>query len=135
YGAEMTQFAIGRTHRFKAAVSGAGVFDEASEFGTEEGPADDLWYFGTPWEHPEVYARNSPSIYIGNAKTPTLIVHGEQDHANPVGQSLALYRALKFLGVETELITYPGEGHGMQQVKHQIDILQRMLDWYGGHLK
>jgi dipeptidyl aminopeptidase/acylaminoacyl peptidase len=134
YGGEMTQWAIGHTNRFKAAVSGGGVFDEAAEFGTEDGAAEDLWYFGSPWEHPEVYARNSPASYIRNAKTPTLIVHGEEDHNNPLGQSLALYRALKYFGVESELVTYPGEPHLPRQEKHQVDILQRMLDWYDRHL-
>jgi dipeptidyl aminopeptidase/acylaminoacyl peptidase len=134
YGGEMTQWAIGHSTRFKAAVSGGGVFDEAAEFGTEDGPAEDLWYFGSPWEHPEVYARNSPANYLRNVKTPTLIVHGEEDHNNPVGQSLALYRALKYFGVESELVTYPGEPHLPRQERHQIDILQRMLDWYDRHL-
>jgi dipeptidyl aminopeptidase/acylaminoacyl peptidase len=134
YGGQMTQWAIGHTNRFKAAVSGGGVFDEAAEFGTENGAAEDLWYFGSPWEHPEVYARNSPASYIRNAKTPTLIVHGEEDHNNPLGQSLALYRALKYFGVESELVTYPGEPHLPRQEKHQVDILQRMLDWYDRHL-
>jgi len=135
YGAEMTQWAIGHTHRFRAAVSGGGVFDEAAEFGTEDGSAEDLWYFGTPWEHPEIYARNSPATFIKNATTPTLIVHGEEDRNNPLGQSLALYRALKYLGVESELITYPGEGHLPLQPKHQVDILQRMLDWFDRYMK
>jgi dipeptidyl aminopeptidase/acylaminoacyl peptidase len=135
YGAQMTQWAIGHTNRFKAAVSGGGVFDEAAEFGTEDGAAEDLWYLGTPWENPAVFARNSPAAFIRNAKTPTLIVHGEADQNNPVGQSLALYRALKYFGVETELVIYPGEPHLPRQEKHQIDVLQRMLDWFDRYLK
>ena len=97
-------------------------------------PAEDEWYFGTPWYHPDVFAQNSPATFIRNARTPTLIVHGEDDRNNPVGQSRALYRALKHNGVECELIVYPGEGHLPAQEKHQIDILQRMLDWYDRHL-
>jgi len=135
YGAQMSAWAIGHTNRFAAAVIGGCVFDEASEYGTEDSPADDEWYFGTPWEHPEVYARNSPATFIGNAKTPTLIVHGEDDPTNPVGQSKALYRALKHLGVEARLVTYPGEPHLPRQEQHQVDILKRMLDWYDQHLK
>jgi dipeptidyl aminopeptidase/acylaminoacyl peptidase len=135
YGAEMTQWAIGHTQRFRAAVSGQGVFDQAAEFGTESGPADDEWAFGLPWEHPEVFARNSPATSIRFARTPTLIVHGEDDRTNPVGQSMALYRALKHYGVESELIIYPGEGHLPHQERHQIDILRRMLDWYDRHLQ
>ena len=64
-----------------------------------------------------------------------MIVHGEADHNNPVGQSQALYRALKHLGVETELAVYPGEPHGPRKAKHQVDIMERMLRWYEGHLK
>jgi dipeptidyl aminopeptidase/acylaminoacyl peptidase len=134
YGGQMTQWAIAHTNRFRAAVSGGGVFDEAAEFGTEDSPAGDEWYFGAPWEHPEVYARNSPSTYIASARTPTLILHGEDDPTNPVTQSRALYRALKRLGVETELVTYPGEGHLPRQELHQVDILTRMLDWFDRHL-
>ena len=134
YGGQMTQWAIAHTDRFRAAVSGGGVFDEAAEFGTEDSPAGDEWYLGTPWEHPEVYARNSPSTYIANARTPILIVHGEDDPTNPVAQSRALYRALKRLGVETELVTYPGEAHLPRQESHEVDILKRMLDWFDRHL-
>lgn len=135
YGGEMTQWAITQTNRFKAAVTGGGVFDQAAEFGTEDSPAGDEWYFGTPWEHPEVFARNSPATYIRNAKTPTLILHGEDDHNNPVSQSRELYRALKHYGVESELIVYPSEGHLPRQEKHQIDILERMLEWFDRYLK
>jgi dipeptidyl aminopeptidase/acylaminoacyl peptidase len=135
YGGEMTQWAITQTNRFRAAVTGGGVFDQAAEFGTEDDPAADEWYFGTPWDNPEVFARNSPATFIRNAKTPMLIVHGEDDHNNPVIQSRELYRALKRYGVESELIVYPGEGHLPHQEKHQIDILQRMLDWFDHYLK
>ena len=62
-----------RRSRFKAAVVGAGVFDQQAEFETENDPAGDEWYFGTPREHPEVFAGNSPATYIGRARTPTLI--------------------------------------------------------------
>ncbi len=134
YGAEMTAWAIGHTTRFAAAVAGAGVFDQAAEFGTENGPAGDEWHFGTPWNNPDVFAKNSPSSSIKNAKTPTLIVHGEADRNNPIGQSQALYRALKHLGVETELVTYPGEPHGPQKAKNQRDIMERMLAWFDAHL-
>ncbi|MGA9527576.1 MAG: S9 family peptidase [Terriglobales bacterium] len=135
YGGEMTQWAITQTNRFKAAVTGGGVFDQTLEFGTEDSPAGDEWYFGTPWEHPEVFASNSPATYIRNAKTPTLILHGEDDHNNPVSQSRELYRALKRYGVECELVVYPGEGHLPRQEKHQIDMLKRMLGWFDRYLK
>jgi dipeptidyl aminopeptidase/acylaminoacyl peptidase len=134
YGGEMTMWAITQSNRFKAAVAGAGVFDQVAEFETEEDPANDEWYFGVPWERPDVFARNSPSTYIRNAKTPTLIFAGEDDTTNPVGQSKGLYRALKHIGVEGEMVLYPGEGHSPKKGSYNIDMFQRLLDWYNRHL-
>ena len=134
YGGEMSEWAITQTNLFKAAVVGAGVFDQAAEFETESNPAGDEWYFGTPWEHQDVFARNSPSNYIRNAHTPALICDGEDDEDNPVGQSKGLYRALKHFGVETELVLYPDEGHSPKKGSYNIDMFQRLLDWYDRHL-
>jgi dipeptidyl aminopeptidase/acylaminoacyl peptidase len=134
YGGEMTAWAIGHTDRFKAAVFGAGVYDQQAEFETEDGPQGDEWYFGTPWDQPEIFTRNSPSTAIRNARTPTLILCGEDDENNPVGQSKGLYRALKHLGVATELVTYPGEGHSPRKLSNNVDMFQRILDWYVVHV-
>jgi len=135
YGGYMAEWAITQTNRFKAAVSGAGMFDLAAEFGTEVGPEGDEWYFGTPWEHPELFIHSSPYTYIKNARTPTLILQGENDPIDPVGQSTALYRALKRYGVETELVVYPREPHGPREEKHQLDVLTRMTAWFERYLK
>jgi dipeptidyl aminopeptidase/acylaminoacyl peptidase len=135
YGGEMAAWAITQTTRFKAAVFGAGVFDQAAEFETENDPAGDEWYFGTPWEDPEVFARNSPSTYVRNAHTPTLILAGDNDANNPVGQSKGFYRALKHFGVESEMVTYPGEGHSPRRGTYNIDMFERILEWYDRHLK
>jgi dipeptidyl aminopeptidase/acylaminoacyl peptidase len=135
YGGYMAEWAITQTNRFKAAVSGAGMFDLAAEFGTEVGPEGDEWYFGTPWEHPELFIHSSPYTYIKNARTPTLILQGENDPIDPVGQSTALNRALKRYGVETELVVYPREPHGPREEKHQLDVLTRMTGWFDRYLK
>jgi dipeptidyl aminopeptidase/acylaminoacyl peptidase len=134
YGGYMAEWAITQTNRFKAAVSGAGMFDLAAEYGTEVGPEGDEWYYTTPWEHPERFYKSSPVTYIKNAKTPTLILQGENDPVDPIGQSSALYRALKRYNVETELVVYPREPHGPREEKHQLDILTRMVGWFDKHL-
>jgi dipeptidyl aminopeptidase/acylaminoacyl peptidase len=134
YGGEMTAWATTQTNRFKAAVVGGVVFDQTAEFEMEDSPSGDEWYFGTPWEHPDVFARNSPSTFIRNARTPTLILHGANDPANPVGQAMALYRALKHFKVEAQLVTYPREGHLPREEMHQVDMLRRMLAWFDAHL-
>jgi dipeptidyl aminopeptidase/acylaminoacyl peptidase len=135
YGGEMSEWAITQTGRFKAAVVGAGVFDQQAEFETENNPAGDEWYFGTPWEHPDVFARNSPATYIRYAHTPTLIFDGQDDTSNPVGQSKGLYRALKHFGVETQMVLYPGEGHSPRSGSYNIDMFERILNWYDRFLK
>jgi dipeptidyl aminopeptidase/acylaminoacyl peptidase len=135
YGGEMSAWAITQTARFKAAVAGACVFDQQAEFETEEDPAADEWYFGTPWEHADVFARNSPATHIRNAHTPTLIFDGEDDASNPVGQSKGLYRALKHFGVQTEMVLYPGEGHSPRRGSYNIDMFERILNWYDRFLK
>jgi len=128
-------WATTQTNRFHAAVAGGCVFDQAAEFETEASSEGDEWFFGTPWDHPEVFARNSPSTYISRARTPTLIVHGKDDRNNPVGQAQGLYKALKHYSVECQLVLYPGEGHLPRQEKHQINILERMLAWYDHYLQ
>jgi dipeptidyl aminopeptidase/acylaminoacyl peptidase len=135
YGGYMAAWAITQTQRFKAAVSGAGMSDLAAEFGTEEHPAYDEWFYGLPYEKPDRFHRSSPLTYAKNAHTPTLILQGEADVIDPKGQSEALYRALKRYGVETELVIYPREGHGLKEEKHLVDRLNRLVAWFDKHLK
>jgi dipeptidyl aminopeptidase/acylaminoacyl peptidase len=135
YGGYMASWAITQTNRFKAALSGAGLSDLASEFGTEDGSSYDEWFFGTPYEKPQGFVNSSPITFIKNARTPTLILQGEDDVVDPIGQSQQLYRGLKRYGVETEFVVYPREGHGFREEKHQLDVLNRLLDWFQRHLQ
>jgi dipeptidyl aminopeptidase/acylaminoacyl peptidase len=135
YGGYMSEWAVTQTDQFKAAVSGAGMANLISEFGTEHGPAYDEWFFGVPYEHPERFLNSSPFLYLKNAKTPTLILQGESDPVDPIGQSEELYRGLKRYGVQTELVVYPREPHGFQEGKHRLDVLNRMLAWFEKYLK
>jgi len=135
YGGYMSEWAITQTNRFKAAVTGAGLADLASEFGTENGSSYDEWFYGTPYEKPEGFAKSSPITYIKNAHTPTLILQGDADVTDPIGQSQQLYRGLKRYGVESDFVVYPREGHGFREEKHLIDRLNRIIAWYDAHLK
>jgi dipeptidyl aminopeptidase/acylaminoacyl peptidase len=135
YGGYMSEWAITQTNRFKAAVSGAGMSNLIAEFGTERGPAYDEWFYGQPYEKPEGFLKSSPILYMKNAKTPTLILQGEADTTDPIGQSQALYRALKHYGVKAEFVTYPREPHGIGEEKHELDMLDRILAWYDENLK
>jgi dipeptidyl aminopeptidase/acylaminoacyl peptidase len=135
YGGYMAAWAVTQTNRFKAAVSGAGMSDLATEFGTEDGPAYDEWFYGLPYEKLEGFAKSSPMTYVRNVHTPTLLLHGENDRTDPLGQSQMFYRALKRYGVESEFVVYPREPHGLQEEKHQIDRLNRVVRWFDAHLK
>jgi dipeptidyl aminopeptidase/acylaminoacyl peptidase len=137
YGGYMSEWAITQTTRFKAAVSGAGLSNLISEYGTEEGPSYDEWFYGAPYEPDKVagFLNSSPFVHLKNVKTPTLILQGDADPVDPPGQSQELYRGLKRYGVETELVVYPREPHGFHEEKHLLDRLNRILAWYDKHLK
>jgi dipeptidyl aminopeptidase/acylaminoacyl peptidase len=112
YGGEMAAFVEGKTTRFKAIISGAPVIDQHSEYGTEDSSWYDRWYFGKPWEHPEDAWRQSPLASAGKASTPFLLLQGEGDTTDPLGQSMEMYRALRQMGVPVDLVTYPRDNHG-----------------------
>ena len=135
YGGYMAEWAITQTNRFKAAVSGAGLSNLVSEFGTEFGSSYDKWFFGVPYENLDGFMKSSPVKYLKKARTPTLILQGEADTTDPLGQSQELYRGLKYYGVEAELVVYPREGHGLREEKHLVDRLNRIIAWYEKHLK
>jgi dipeptidyl aminopeptidase/acylaminoacyl peptidase len=134
YGGYMAEWAITQTNEFKVAVSGAGMANLVSEFGMEDHPAGDEWFFGTPWESLDKFLNSSPFIHFKDAKTPTLILQGDADTIDPLGQSQELYRGLKRYGVETELVVYPREPHGFHEEKHLLDRLNRILAWYDKYL-
>jgi dipeptidyl aminopeptidase/acylaminoacyl peptidase len=135
YGGYMSEWAITQTTRFKAAVSGAGLSNLISEYGTERGPSYDEWFYGLPYEKPDGFLNSSPFLYLKNAKTPTLILQGDADSVDPLGQSQELYRGLKRYGVESELVIYPREPHGFHEQKHLLDRLNRIIAWYDTHLQ
>ncbi len=135
YGGYMASWAITQTNRFKAAVSGAGMADLATEFGTEEEASYDRWFYGLPYENLAGFQHSSPIGFIKNAKTPTLILQGEADTTDPLSQSQMLYRGLRAYGVETELVVYPREGHGLREEKHRVDSLNRIIGWFDRYVR
>jgi dipeptidyl aminopeptidase/acylaminoacyl peptidase len=136
YGGFMTMWAVTQTNRFRAAVAGAGIANWLSYTG-ENGISE--WmvpFFGaTAYENKAVYAQSSPINFIANARTPTLIVVGERDAECPAPQSFEFWRGLQHVGVKTQLIVYPDEGHGFQNPAHKRDLLQRTIRWFDTYLK
>ena len=130
YGGYMAEWAITQTTRFKASVSGAGMANLASEFGTEDGVAYDHWFWGPPYENADLFLKHSPIAFLKHAKTPTLIIQGEEDETDPKGQSQELYRGLHYYHVPCELVLYPREPHGFRELNHNVDFYGRMLAWF-----
>jgi dipeptidyl aminopeptidase/acylaminoacyl peptidase len=137
YGGYMAAWAVTQTNRFKASVSGAPMTDLASEFGTESPGVNigDTWALGTPYENLELFNHRSPVAFVKNVRTPTLLLNGEEDTTDPIGQCQQFYRGLRRYGVETEFVAYPRMGHGPSEEKHQLDVLNRMLAWFEKYLK
>jgi dipeptidyl aminopeptidase/acylaminoacyl peptidase len=137
YGGYMAAWAVTQTDRFAASVSGAPMTDLAVEYGTETSSinAYDTWYLGTPYENPDLFIKRSPTTYIKDVQTPTMILCGENDHTDPIGQCYIFHRGLKRYSVDTEFIVYPREGHGLSEEKHRIDVLNRMLNWFAKYLE
>lgn len=138
YGGYLTNWVVTHTDRFRAAATQRGVCDMRSI--AMAGDNGLLWlqdYFGGyPWEQPEVYARNSPISYIANCTTPLFIEHEEEDHRCPMDQAEQMFNSLQKLGVETVLIRYPNESHGMSRdggPLHRVDRLVRIIDWFKRH--
>jgi dipeptidyl aminopeptidase/acylaminoacyl peptidase len=130
-GGFMTEWAITHTRRFKAAVAEAGHSDFFSLYGTSYMRASLLVTFvKSPYEDRTVYDAHSPITFVRNCRTPTLVLHGALDRGVPVTQGYEFSTALKALGVETEMVVYPREGHGIRERAHQIDIQRRVVAWF-----
>jgi dipeptidyl aminopeptidase/acylaminoacyl peptidase len=137
YGGYMAAWAVTQTDRFKASVSGAPMTDLASEFGTESPGVNigDTWALGTPYENLDLFVSRSPVTFVKRVKTPTLLLNGEEDTTDPIGQCQQFYRGLRRYNVETEFVMYPRMGHGPSEEKHQLDVLNRMIAWFEKYLR
>ncbi len=136
YGGYMTMWAVTQTERFRAAVAGAGISDWLSYVGQCDYPRWVEGHFAAcVYEDPLIYARSSPMNYIKNVKTPTLILAGAGDGVCPAAQSFEYWRALHNLGVKTELVVYPDEGHMITKPEHIRDVTQRRIEWFNQFLK
>jgi dipeptidyl aminopeptidase/acylaminoacyl peptidase len=136
YGGFQTMFAVTQTHRFKAAVAGAGISNWQSYYGEN---SIDQWmrpYFGASvYDDPAIYAKSSAINFIKNVTTPTLIVVGDRDGECPAPQSFEFWHALRSRGVATQLVVYPNEGHGFVDPIHRSDVMLRTVEWFNRYLQ
>jgi dipeptidyl aminopeptidase/acylaminoacyl peptidase len=130
YGGYMVNWMLGHTDRFRAFVSHAGVYDLKSMGGETEELWFTKWEFkGLPWENPESYQKWSPSNHVPNFRTPTLVIHGEQDFRVPHGQGLQLFTGLQQMKVPSKLLLFPDEGHWILKPRNSELWYRSFLDW------
>jgi dipeptidyl aminopeptidase/acylaminoacyl peptidase len=131
YGGSMAMMSVTQTHRFAAAVSGAGAGDWLSYYGQN---SIDKWmnsYMNvSPYNDPEPYRKVSAMTYIKSVKTPVLLLVGERDGECPPPQSFQYWHALKELNVPTQLVVYADEGHSFYKWEDMIDVSVRTLEWF-----
>ncbi len=134
YGGYMTNWVIGHTDQFAAAVTMRCVSNVHSFWGTSDiGYMWDEVWGGHPWEVPETYRQQSPLSYLHETETPTLVIHSEEDHRCPVEQGEQVYATLKKRGIDTEFIRYPNESHGLSRGGspwHRIHRLDKINEWF-----
>jgi dipeptidyl aminopeptidase/acylaminoacyl peptidase len=135
YGGYMTMWTVTHSHRFAAAISGAGIANWISYYG-ENGI--DKWmipFFGaSAYDDPGIYEKASPIMAIKNARTPTLIYVGERDVECPAPQSFEFWHGLKAEDVPTSLIVYQGQGHAIRDPADLKDLRARQLAWFATYL-
>lgn len=136
YGGFMTCWLVGHTRQFRAAAAQNAVTDLNVMWGRSDIPSWTEWEFGgKPWEVPAAMRRHSPFTYAANVHTPTLILNSREDRRCPIVMGRMFYEALRARKVDTQMIVYPGEGHGIRQPKHRADVLRRVLAWFADREK
>ena len=139
YGGFMTNWIIGHTDRFKAAVTQRPVSNMHSFYGTSDiGSTFGDWETGgTPWANTEQFIKMSPIAYVDKIKTPLLIIHSEEDYRCPIEQAEQLFVSLKMLNQTVELLRFPNESHGLSRMgkpTHRVERLEAILDWFEVYL-
>ncbi|MEO5898279.1 MAG: S9 family peptidase [Vicinamibacterales bacterium] len=136
YGGILTDYMIATDTRFKAAISGAGSANQLSMYGSDMYITQYEQEIGPPWKSQDLWIKISyPFFHADRIKTPTLFMVGEKDFNVPLAGSEQMYQALRSLGVETQLVIYPNQFHGITVPSYKVDRLNRYLAWYDKYLK
>ena len=135
YGGILTNYVITKTDRFEGAISGASETLYRSNYGHDHYQLTWEKELGLPWETPEKWERISPFNDVDKVTTPTLWIGGAEDWNVPILGSEQMYQAMKRLGLETQLVVYPGEHHGIRKPTFQKDRFERFLGWFDTYVK
>lgn len=134
-GGYISAFLATTSDRFRAISVGAGISNWTTYYvNTDVHPFTRHYLEATPWEDPGIYAKTSPMHYIREAKTPTLIQHGEYDRRVPIPNAYELFQGLEDVGVEVRLVVYKGFGHGIDKPKERLAAVWHNWQWFAKHL-
>jgi dipeptidyl aminopeptidase/acylaminoacyl peptidase len=133
YGGYMSFWIVTQTGRFQAVSPGAGLPNLYSMYSTTDIPRYLEWFFGTPWDNEELYEKHSPIRYVKQVTSPVLILHGAEDARVPPSQAQEFYQALRDLEKEVTFVKYPREGHGISEPRHQLDRINRYIEFFCKH--
>jgi dipeptidyl aminopeptidase/acylaminoacyl peptidase len=136
YGGILTNYTIATDGRFKAAISGAGSSNQISMYGTDMYITQYENELGPPWQNQDLWIKLSyPFFHADRIRTPTLFMGGEKDFNVPLLGGEQMYQALRSLGVDSELVIYPNQFHGITIPSYKKDRLERYVAWYDKYLK
>ena len=130
YGGYMANWILGHTNRFKCIVSHDGTFNTESVYGTTEELWFPEWEFnGPPWKNREMYRKFSPHLFADKFKTPTLVVHGQNDYRLDVSEGFQLFTTLQRLGIPSKFLYFPDEGHWVLKPQNSRLWYKTVNDW------
>jgi dipeptidyl aminopeptidase/acylaminoacyl peptidase len=136
YGGQLSDWLITQTNIFKAAIPIAGISNLISyNYMTYYNQYEEMEFGARPHQNNlmDVLWERSALKHVASARTPTLLMHGENDNDVPIAEAEQFYIALKDVGVETVMVRYPREGHGISEPKHVVDSIDRCIAWYVRH--
>jgi dipeptidyl aminopeptidase/acylaminoacyl peptidase len=134
-GGYISAFLTTSSDRFKAISVGAGISDWSTYYvNTDITPFTRQYLKATPWDDPAIYQKTSPITYVKQAKTPTLIQHGELDKRVPIPNGYELRQALEDRGVPVRMVVYKGFGHGIDKPKQQRAVMEHNLAWFSKYI-
>jgi dipeptidyl aminopeptidase/acylaminoacyl peptidase len=130
YGGYMANWILGHTNRFKCIVSHDGMFNTQSAYGTTEELWFPEWEFkGPPWKNRELYRKSSPHLFADKFKTPTLVVHGQNDYRLDVSEGFQLFTTLQRLKIPSKFLYFPDEGHWVLKPQNSRLWYKTVNDW------
>ncbi len=130
YGGYMANWILGHTDRFKCIVSHDGMFNSESAYGTTEELWFNEWEFkGPPWKQRELYRKFSPHLFAAKFKTPTLVIHGQNDYRLDVSEGFQLFTTLQRLKIPSKMLYFPDEGHWVLKPQNSRLWYKTVNDW------